>query len=143
MSFFSKLFAKKEKQPHVDYVVSLSPECTQLQELNTIIDKLLNRDHYVARSEYLAYFSQYKSTVEYFSVLAKSGMLGSFCVQNCISDDTVTSTIRNFESLITLVDKANCYYRLYLSGNRRKLLSYIYRNYCRLSLFLTQSAFSL
>ena len=107
MSFFSKLFAKKEKQPQVDYVVSLSPECTQLIELNTIIDKLLNRDHYVARSEYLTYFSQYNSTVEYFSVLAKSGMLGSFCVQNYISEDIVTSTIKNFESLITLVDKAN------------------------------------
>jgi len=106
-----KPFGQKKQQnpytPSNSSKVIMSPECKQLKELSLLINSITAGTHYVARSEYMQQITEAKKTVEYFTVLKKSGMLGSFCAQNGLSISYVNSVLSAYESVTSMVDRAN------------------------------------
>ncbi len=109
MGIFSKLFGKS-KDENVKQSTPLeitNPECRNLLELKTFVELLLNGTHYVPRSEYLTGVNKYKGTIEYFTVLNNSRMLGVFCIQNGISEEIVQDTIARYQNITHIIDDAN------------------------------------
>lgn len=84
-----------------------SEECGKIIELENRLVALLDESHYVAKSEYLGWKHDFEKTIEYFTVLEDSGMLGAFCAQNGISVSDVANTLSTYRSIGLFVDKAN------------------------------------
>lgn len=108
ITLLSKLFGKKEQKVQEDNskLIVRIPECSEIQELNNVLQQLLIKNHYVARSEYIG-ISKYQKVVEYFTVLDNSGMLESFCVQNQVASNEIRETLLTYKSFIDKVDQAN------------------------------------
>jgi len=106
MSFLTKLFKNKNTISNPKSGIK-SPECIKINELKDKIYVLLNESHYVPRSEYMSWKSDYQKTVEYFEVLKDSGMLSAFCAQNDFPESDILKTISQFQDLDSIVDIAN------------------------------------
>lgn len=109
MSLFSKLF--KGKRYYSNNPVSSAPkEVDSLFDLKSFLESLLKCDHYVAKSEYKKKLLDYKTTVEYFSVLKSSNMLESYCKQYKIELSEVVQVISRYNSFESLIDAQNDVY---------------------------------
>ena len=107
MGLFSKLF-KKKNTPATNIVAkALSPECQTLLAHKTQMDALLQADRYVARSEYLQLLLDAQKTIEYFGVLKRSNMLGSFCRENGIDISVVEATAVEHDNFTNLIEAHN------------------------------------
>lgn len=109
-SIFSKLFGNNKvqtKKPEKEIQITRTPECEQIQALSIELQRLQEKQHYVARSEYQAIVPKYRKAVEFFKVLEKSGMLPDFCVKNRLISSQVSKTISSFESLGNEVERIN------------------------------------
>ena len=62
-------FFKNEKDKKIDNIYSY----------NTKINSLLEKNKYIARSEYKNIIDDYKETYSYFDVLKSSNLLKSYC----------------------------------------------------------------
>ena len=108
-SWFSKLFRKRESNKNIsDVDTSLrTTECIELLELENEIHKLCEKNHYVAKSEFIDVYPKYQKVVEYFTVLAKSRMLDAFCAQHQMSSQDVVHILDLYNSLNEIVEQAN------------------------------------
>ena len=108
-SFWKKLFGKKSV-PDVKIEnerIVRTQECDKIQKLCNVLEQLLAKDHYVARSEYDSILPEYQKTVDYFSVLESSGMLQSFCLKNHMNSNMICRTIEYYKQIHEKVEKAN------------------------------------
>lgn len=71
------------------------------------IKSLLDSDRYIARSDYAEKITGYASSIEYFSVLKKSGMLEEFCKRNAIPSKKIKRVMELYSDIRTLVDEHN------------------------------------
>jgi DNA helicase-4 len=67
----------------------------------------LTADHYVARSEYLNEFFNYKKVIEKFVVLKNSGMLNEFCKKNNFDTSRASLILERYNSLQDNIDSQN------------------------------------
>ena len=107
MGLFERLLGKKSIPVSQNKAVVQSPECIKILQLRDQINALLDQSHYVARSEYLSWKSDYEKTVEYFSVLKDSGMLDTFCSQNNLSKQDINNTISTYKDITSIIDASN------------------------------------
>ena len=125
MGLFSKLFKKKQtSSPSVQNEVT-SPECQKLLQVKQQMDALLQSGRYVARSEYGKMLLEAKSAIEFFGVLNNSGMLETFCNQNCIALATVESALSTYANFFTLVESHNEKYIQWAMQTEKKYLDNI------------------
>ena len=106
MSLFSKLFRKKQAPASISVEVT-TPECKALLALKAQMDSLLQADCYVARSEYMQMLLDAQKTIEYFGVLKRSNMLGSFCKENGIDISIVEAATAGYANLSNLIEKGS------------------------------------
>ena len=79
----------------------------KLLECGGFLSLLLSSDHYVAKSEYAAKHQDYSKVIEFFNVLASSGMLAEFTAKNGLSVETVNEILENYHNFEKLIDKHN------------------------------------
>lgn len=107
MGILSRLFGTPKNTKSQTPLQITNEECKQLLRLKALIQQILGGTHYLPRSEYIQKIEEFKKTIEYFSVLDSSGMLGSFCAQNGINADEAKALIKQFNNIISLVEEAN------------------------------------
>lgn len=109
MRFFSNLFKKKETTVNKEASNRSfnNSECQKLWDLKKFMDKLLDENHYIAKSEYRTILLDYTKAVEYFDVLKSSGLLDAFCKNNGIAISDVDNTLSRYTNFETLVDSHN------------------------------------
>lgn len=111
MGLFDKIF-KLNRQPEEasldeQAAIIVPDEVLKLRELDSLLNKLLARDHYVARSEYTDIVSGYKDLVQWFQVLRDSGTLEDYCRKNGSSEQRVSEILTRFSNFASLVDSQN------------------------------------
>ncbi len=110
MSIFSRIFSFKNK---TDKSLD-SAEANRLREFDERLQCLLNKDVYLARSDYKPLCAEYRDLFDQFSTLNKSKTLEYYCSQNCIDIQQIESFLETFTDLdkhescetITLHNKA-------------------------------------
>ena len=108
-SFWNKLFGKKSvsnKQIEEERNVRI-PECVEIQNLSNVLEQLLVKEHYVARSEYAPMLPEYQKIVDYFQVLESSGMLLDFCGKNHMDINMIRRTMEYYNKIHEKVEQAN------------------------------------
>ncbi len=110
MDFISRLLSFRTKLTSKNAILEQSPECIKVKDLEKQIQKLLQKEKYVAKSEYADIISNQKDTVAFFRVLQNSKMLRDYCAQNGISEKEVLSIIDLYDHLEERIDSANDMY---------------------------------
>lgn len=75
-----------------------------------LIDELLQRDMYIARSDYTSIVKNYKEVYAYFEALQNSNILPEFCRKFSIDYDMLLSAMREYHKIEETVDGHNCAY---------------------------------
>ena len=94
----------------------------KILECGGFFASLLDKDKYIAKSEYLSVLDQYSSTIDFFTVLDSSGMLADFCKKNVLSVAQVKSIISTYKEIEKRVDEHN---EEYVSTNMNKEKQYL------------------
>ncbi len=79
----------------------------KILECGGFFASLLDKNKYIAKSEYLGALDQYSSTIDFFAVLDSSGMLADFCKKNELSEAQVKSIISTYKEIEKRVDEHN------------------------------------
>ena len=90
MKFFDAIFKKKkEAETTANTSVSKSKEAQSLKELEGVLQKLQESDHYIARSEYYEQVREYAETVSFMRKMDEADMLGGdFAVKtDCLQEN--------------------------------------------------------
>ena len=97
MSIFSRIFGI---QPKTDDSFKLgSPEIIRVGEFDKKLHELLNKDVYLARSDYKPLCTEYHDLYEQFSTLKRSKTLEYYCSQNHVDVQQLESFIETFADL--------------------------------------------
>lgn len=109
MGFFGKLFGTQKKINEViDLQDSTRPEkCQEILRFKSEVDRILNKNKFIAKSEYAFLFPQYRNVVDYFNVLIDSGSIKSYCKQNRISSDIIEEICKIYLQFEEIVSKHN------------------------------------
>lgn len=115
MGLIDKIFRKKKSQfnsnvqatSNVKQGVSQDENVLKLLELKTVMDSLINRQRYVAKSDYLGQMKEYVSVINFFDVLEKSGMLNEFGTRNGLSASEIKRIISTYADIEELVEQHN------------------------------------
>lgn len=79
----------------------------KISELQIFLDSLLNKNAYIARSDYLKTLQSYSETVLYFQNLKNDELLEDFCRKNHSRLEDVFSVLEKYENVKTLVKNHN------------------------------------
>lgn len=112
MSIFSRIFGIQSKSSNSD--TSNSPEIARLGKFERKLDELLDKDIYIAHSDYKPLCLEYIDVFDQFLTLKKSKTLDYYCSQNHIDVQRIESFLEKFSDLnkkesteiITLHNKA-------------------------------------
>ena len=97
MSIFSRIFGI---QPKTDDSFKLgSPEIISVGEFDKKLHELINKDVYLARSDYKPLCTEYHDLYEQFSTLKRSKTLEYYCSQNHVDVQQLESFIETFADL--------------------------------------------
>ncbi len=113
MSLFDKIFGNR--QHNIDYQVgdaivsndAQSERANRLLQYGRFLAALNAENRYIAKSDYLAEFSEHKEDVEFFNVLKQSGMLKSFCKKNGIQLAQAENIININTDIEKIIDEHN------------------------------------
>lgn len=110
MGLFSKIFKNKYKkkvdQPKNQEVIN-NPEYEQLLDIKLFMDMLQAENRYIAKTEYKNKIRDAEKSIEYFTILKKSGMLKPFCEDNGISLADIEKTMEDYGDIDRLIDLHN------------------------------------
>lgn len=81
--------------------------CLQLHELQGFLNRLLDANRYIAKSDYSNYVKNYESVFNFFKILRDGGMLQAFCIQNGILVSDVEQTLDKYVHLEVYVNQLN------------------------------------
>ena len=98
MSIFSRLFGKQDKTDILENVNN--PELVKLVEFEKAVKELLDKDIYIARSDYKPLCSQFYEQYNQLITLKKSKTLEYFCSTNNIDLGRVEVFLSTFEDLM-------------------------------------------
>lgn len=98
MSIFSRLFGIQDKKELLEN--PNNPELQKLVEFEKAIKELLDKDIYIARSDYKPLCSQYYELYNQLNTLKKSKALGYYCSSNQIDIGRVEVFLSNYEDLM-------------------------------------------
>lgn len=98
MSIFSRLFGIKDKEGDLEN--NNSPGYKELVCFENALNELLNKDIYLARSDYKPLCAQYHDLFNQFDTLKKSKTLDYYCSSNHIDIGRVDLFMSNFNDLM-------------------------------------------
>lgn len=115
MGFLDKIFRRSKPQLNIDKQIESDmaqntlkdDNVLKLFELKRMIDSLLSRNKYIAKSEYQKQVEEYSSVINFFDVLKKSGMLANFCRCNGIAVSEIEYVMDSFVDIENLVEHHN------------------------------------
>ena len=96
---------KTSSVPSIDR--SRNENCVKIMQFYACIDKMLAEKRYIAKSDYLPLIKQYNETINFFDVLAQSGMLYNFCSVNDVDADDISKAIHIYNNIDDTFDKHN------------------------------------
>lgn len=96
---------KTSSVPSIDR--SRNENCVKIMQFYACIDKMLAEKRYIAKSDYLPLIKQYNETINFFDVLAQSGMLYNFCSVNDVDVDDISKAIHIYNNIDDTFDKHN------------------------------------
>lgn len=96
---------KTSSVPSIDR--SRNENCVKIMQFYACIDKMLAEKRYIAKSDYLSLIKQYNETINFFDVLAQSGMLYNFCSVNDVDVDDISKAIHIYNNIDDTFDKHN------------------------------------
>lgn len=103
-----KLKVNTEKTSSVPSIErNRNENCVKIMQFYACIDKMLAEKRYVAKSDYLSLIKQYNETINFFDVLAQSGMLYNFCRENGVDSDDISKVIHIYNNIEDTFDKHN------------------------------------
>lgn len=109
MAFFNRIFGSKtafsDKNSQITH--SDNPKVKEILQLQSIIDSLLSKNSYIAKSEYLKKIDEKKGVISYFQQLKNDDLLSDFCKKNSILEKSVVSVIQNCSDIKKLVAEHN------------------------------------
>ncbi len=109
MAFFNRIFGSKtassDKKSQITH--SDNPKVKEILQLQSIIDSLLSKNSYIAKSEYLKKIDEKKDVISYFQQLKTDDLLSDFCKKNSILEKSVVSVIQNCSDIKKLVAEHN------------------------------------
>ena len=88
-----------KKNPSESVPQPRNENITKLLECGGFFAMLLDKNGYIARSEYLSQVDQYSSVIDFFNVLVSSGMLTDFCKKNELSEEQVRDIITLYNEI--------------------------------------------
>ncbi len=98
MSIFSRIFGIQEKEDNSDGGTT-NPDVLRLYEFEKKLNEILNKDCYIARSDYKPLCAEFSDIFQQFSVLKKSKTLEFYCSKNHINLQQVELFIERFSDL--------------------------------------------
>jgi len=112
MGFIDKLFHKNMPQlntdsPRTDQNVPLDENLLKLSEFRLFVDSLLSCAKYIAKSEYLQQLEEIRTTIDFFEVLKKSGMLDDYSKRNNISFLDISYVLEVYSNIENMVEIHN------------------------------------
>lgn len=96
---------KTSSVPSIDR--SRNENCVKIMQFYACIDKMLAEKRYIAKSDCLPLIKQYNETINFFDVLAQSGMLYNFCSVNDVDADDISKAIHIYNNIDDTFDKHN------------------------------------
>lgn len=97
MGFLSKLFRKKQGK-NTTAQASMS-EYIHAENFKKEFSQLLSVDAFLARSDYVRFIEQYKSTYEFFRNIQKANTLNYFCKTNNLDENLIYSFINQYSNI--------------------------------------------
>ena len=109
MAFFNRIFGSKTASSDKNSQITHSdnPKVKEILQLQSIIDSLLSKNSYIAKSEYLKKIDEKKGVISYFQQLKTDDLLSDFCKKNSILEKSVVSVIQNCSDIKKLVAEHN------------------------------------
>lgn len=109
MGLFDKLFRKKRNiiEEKVLPNTIRSEKCMEILRLRDIMNDLLSRKEFIAKSEYLSLIPSYSHTVDYFTVLIDSGSIDNYCKANSILASDVEEICQMYGNIKKIVEHHN------------------------------------
>ena len=107
MRFLDGLFRRKTAAKTVEKAKTASLETQQLLLCSAFIAQLLNRNAYVARSEYASQLQDYQEVIKFFQVLQKSKTLPFYCRENGIAESMVCTVLQQYDTMEDLIEAHN------------------------------------
>ena len=105
-------FFKNEKDKKIDNIYSY----------NTKINSLLEKNKYIARSEYKNIIDDYKETYSYFDVLKSSNLLKSYCKKNRIKEELIVNFFDSYNNIHnTFKNHNDIFISKYMIDNKKYL----------------------
>lgn len=108
MGLFERIFGYRQQNTDDIVIENVQNEnAARLLAYGRFLNVLNQEDRYIAKSDYLKQSSEYKSDVDFFTVLKQSGMLKDFCKKNGVSPKDVDRIIDSDASLEEIVEEHN------------------------------------
>ena len=105
MAFFNRIFGSRIASSQITH--SDNPKVKEILQLQSIIDSLVSKNSYIAKSEYLKKIDEKKGVISYFQQLKTDDLLSDFCKKNSILEKSVFSVIQNCSDIKKLVAEHN------------------------------------
>jgi len=122
MGLFDKLLSKNNNKQVSAGKRSVAPECETVTELQAVLDNILSKNCYVARSEYKDVLPAYEKTADFFAVLENSGQLDAFCKKNRLKARNLNDILNKYRDFQNFVDDHN---EKYVSGKLKSEKEYL------------------
>ena len=109
MAFFNRIFGSRTSSSDKNSQITHSdnPKVKEILQLQSIIDSLLSKNSYIAKSEYLKKIDEKKGVISYFQQLKTDDLLSDFCKKNSILEKSVFSVIQNCLDIKKLIAEHN------------------------------------
>lgn len=101
--------------------------CRKLLEMQAKIQALLEKDFYIARSDYVGITEAYAEVIHFFEVMKNSGMLSDFCVRNGMVEHEVRMAMEQHLHIENYVEAHNDEYISNAMSNEKEYLDNILR----------------
>ena len=108
MSFFLRWINKFIKDTDSNDVNEISSkEVLSLFDIRYHLEEILNKEIYIAKSDYASYIANEESNIDYFDVLRDSNMLESYCQKNHVNFGEVNDALSLYHDFEKMVDQHN------------------------------------
>ena len=101
MSFLDKLFNNQKKN------TQKNTESQSLLELQTFVETLLSSEKYIAKSDYLTFFSEKSELIKYAFQLKKDDFLKEYCKKNKLKFSKIDGALLNIQNIEEKVKEHN------------------------------------
>lgn len=136
MEFLKRLFDRKKyisdkdsanACPKASPIEPQNENCKKLLEFQAKAKTILEKDAYIARSDYSGLTEAYAETIHFFEVMESGGMLADFCARNSVEEKEGRMIMEQYRHIENEVDRHNEEYISRTMDREREYLDNILR----------------